>query len=110
MIPIMNNNNYTEEVSLSTNCMPSTEQYAFILILSLKQGFPGGSDGKESTCNAGDPSLIPGLRNSPGKVNSYPLQYSCLGNPMERGAWYATVHGITKSQTQLRLSMHTHDL
>ena len=99
----MNNNDYTED-SLSTNYMPSTEQYAFILILSLKQGFPGGADSKESTCNAGDPSLIPG------KGNSYPLQYSCPGNPMERGAWYATVHGITKSQTQLRLSMHTHDL
>ena len=90
--------------------MPSTEQYAFLLILSLKQGFPGGSDSKESTCNAGGPSLIPRLRNSPGKGNSYPLQYSCQGNSMEGGAWLTTVHGVTKIRTRLRLSTHTHDL
>ena len=62
-------------------------------------GFPGGSDGKEFTCNAGDPGLIPGLGRSPGGGNSYPLQYSCLGNLTDRGAWQATVQGDAKSRT-----------
>ena len=56
-------------------------------------GFPGGSDGKESTCNAGDLGLILGLRRSTGEGNSYPLQYFCLENPKDREAWQATVHG-----------------
>ena len=64
-------------------------------------GFPGGSEGKASACNAGDPGLIPGLRRSPGEENSNPLQYSCLENPMDREAWWATVHGVTKSQKRL---------
>ena len=64
-----------------------------------KGGFPGGSDSKESVCNAGDLSSIPGLGRSPGEGNGYSLQYSCLDNPMDRGAWWATVHGITKSWT-----------
>ena len=55
----------------------------------------GGSDGRESACNAGDPGLIPGLGRSPGEGNGNSLQYSCLGNPVDRGAW-ATVHGVTK--------------
>ena len=63
--------------------------------------FPDGSDGKESACNVGDPGLITGLGRSPGEGSSNPLQYSCLENPMDRGAWQATVHGVTKSQTQL---------
>ena len=62
-------------------------------------GFRGGSDGKESACNVGDPGSIPGSGRSPGEVNGYPLQYSCLENPMDRGAWQATVHGVTKSWT-----------
>ena len=56
-------------------------------------GFPGSSDGKESACNAGDPSLIPGLGRSPGERNGNPLKYSCLENPMDKGAWHATIHG-----------------
>ena len=64
-------------------------------------GFPGGSDSKEPACNEGDPGLIPGLGRSPGEGNGYPLQYSFLENSMDRGAWRATVHGVTKSQTQL---------
>ena len=64
-------------------------------------GFPGGSDGKESACNAGDPGLIPGLGRLPGEGNGNLLQYSCLENSMDRGAWWATVHGVTKSQTRL---------
>ena len=60
------------------------------------QGFPGDSDGKESACNAGDPGLVPGLGRAPGEGNSNPLQYSCLENPIDRGAWQATVHGVRK--------------
>ena len=55
--------------------------------------FPGGSDGKESACNAGDTGSIPGLGRSPGEGNGNPLQYSCLQNSMDRGAWWATVIG-----------------
>ena len=55
--------------------------------------------GKESACNAGDLDLIHGLGKSPGGGHGNPLQYSCLQNPMERGAWWATVHWVTKSQT-----------
>ena len=61
-----------------------------------KQGFPGGSEGKESACNPGDPGLIPGLRRSPGEGNGYPLQYSCLENSMDREDWWAIVHGVAK--------------
>ena len=57
--------------------------------------FPGGSDGKASVYNAGDPGSIPGLGRSPGERNGNPLQYSCLNNPTNRGAWQATVHGVT---------------
>ena len=63
------------------------------------RGFPGVSDGKESACNAGDLGLIPGLGRSRGEGNGNPLQYSCLENPMDGGAWWATVHGVTESDT-----------
>ena len=59
-------------------------------------GFPRGSDGKESACSAGDLGLIPRLGRSPGEGNVYPLQYSCLEDAMDRGAWQAVVHGVTK--------------
>ena len=59
-------------------------------------GFPGGSDGKESACNAGNLGSIPGLGRSPGEGKGYLLQYSDLENSMDRGAWWATVHGVTK--------------
>ena len=62
--------------------------------------FPGGSDGKASVCNAGDLGSIPGLGRYPGEGNGNPLQYSRLENPMDRGAWEATVHGLAKSQTR----------
>ena len=62
-------------------------------------GFPGGSDGKASSCNVGDLGWIPGLGRSPGEENGHPLQYSCLENSMDGGAWWATVHGVTKSWT-----------
>ena len=61
--------------------------------------FPGGSDSKVSAYNAEDPGSIPGLGRSPGEGNGNPLQCSCLENPMDGGAWWATVHGATKSQT-----------
>ena len=60
---------------------------------------PGRSDDKESACNAGDSGLIPGSGRFPGEENGYPLQYSCLENPKDRGVWQATVYGVEKSQT-----------
>ena len=60
-------------------------------------GIPGDSDGKASACNAGDLGLIPGSKRSPGEGNGNPLQYSCLENSMDRGAWWAIVHGAAKS-------------
>ena len=73
----------------------------FIVQLSNPPGFPGGLDAKEFTCNVGDLGPIPGLGRSPGEGNSYPLQYSCLENSMDRGAWQAILHRVTKSRTRL---------
>ena len=70
--------------------------------------FAGGAEGKASACNAGDLGSIPGLGRPPGEGNGNPLQYSCLENPMDGGAWGATVHGVAKSRT--RLSNFTHSL
>ena len=64
--------------------------------------FQGGSDGKESACNAEDLGLIPGLGRSPGEGNGYPFQYSYLENPMDRRAWRAMVPGVAKRRTQLK--------
>ena len=64
-------------------------------------GFPGGSVVKNPPANAGDAGSVPGLRRYPGKRNDNSLQYSCLGNPMVRGTWQATVHEVTKSKTKL---------
>ena len=64
-------------------------------------GFPGGSEVKAPACNAGDLGSIPGLGRSPGEGNGNSLQYSCLENPMDRGAWWATGHGVAKSRTRL---------
>ena len=61
---------------------------------------PGGSDGKESACDVGDLGSTPGSGRSPGDANDNPLQYSGLENPMDRGSWWAIVHGVTKDQTQ----------
>ena len=63
-------------------------------------GLPGGSDGEESVCSSGDLGLIPGLGRSPGGGHGYRLQYSCWEHPMDRGAWWATVHGVAKSGTR----------
>ena len=78
-----------------------------IVILNLS-GFPGSSGVKAAACNVGDPGLIPRLGRSPGEGNGNTLQYSFLENPMDGGAWWATVHGVTKSQT--RLIDFTHSL
>ena len=76
--------------------------------LSACLGFPSDSVGKELTCDAGDTGLIPGSGRCPGGGHGNPLQDSCLENPMDRGAWSATVHGVTKSRTWLkRWSTHT---
>ena len=74
---------------------------------SIEKGFPGDSDGTESACNVGDLGLTPGLGRSLGEGHGNPCQYSCLENPMEREAWWATVLQVAKSHTIDCLS-HTH--
>ena len=69
----------------------------YLNALQIIQGFPGGSDGKESACNTGDLGSIPELGRSPGEGNGNPLQYSCLENPMDGGAWQNSVPGVTNS-------------
>ena len=64
-----------------------------------RNNFPGGSVVKNLLAHAGDMGLIPGLGRSPGEGNGIPLQYSCLGNPMDRGAWLSVVHGVPNRQT-----------
>ena len=68
-------------------------------------GFPGGSDSKESACSVGNLGLIPGLGRFPGGGNGYPLKYSCLENPMDRGARWAIVHGVAESDATEQLSL-----
>ena len=75
--------------------------YVNYISVKLKKGFPGSSAGKESTCNAGDPSSIPQLGRSPGEGNNYPLQYCGLENAMDGEGGQATVHGIAKSRRRL---------
>ena len=65
------------------------------------EGFPVGSDSKESACSAGSPGFVPGLRRSPGEGNGDPLKYSCQENPVDLGVWRSTVHGFAKSWTGL---------
>ena len=76
-----------------------------LLNLLYIMGFPGGSDGKESACNAGDPGLNPGSGRSPGEENDYPLQNSCLKNPMDKGSWQACGK---ESATIEQLNTHTY--
>ena len=81
-----------------------THRYARLSLKSLLNKWvkvPSGSEGKASACSAGDSGSIPGLGRSPGEGNGNPFQYSCLENSMDRGAWWATVHGVTKSRTRL---------
>ena len=91
--------------------LPATTQYHKRQVLHItnlgkdlpggKEGFPSGSDGKVSACNAGDPGSIPGLGRSPGEGNGNPFQHSCLENPMDGGTWQATVRGVAKCLTRL---------
>ena len=94
-------------VNASRNTEKPSQQLLLIHRDSVTMGFPGGSAGKESTCNAGDLGSIPGLGRSPGEGNSYTLQYSCLESSLDIGAWQVTVHGVTKSQTQVN-EFHFH--
>ena len=82
-----------------TQCPLSSMSFKWKVLSGM--GFPGGSEGKASACNAGDLGLIPGWRRSPGEGNGNLLQYPCLKNPMDGEAWWATVHAITKSWIQL---------
>ena len=75
---------YIKQISCIESKNNNLGQYFSLSIIQL--GFPGGSGGKESTCNAGDPGSIPGSGGSPGEGNANPFQYSCLGNPMDRGS------------------------
>ena len=79
----------------------SNQNTNLCICIYIYMGFSGGSDDKETACNAGDPGLISRSGRSPGEGHGNPLQYSCLKNPMDRGAWCAIVHGVTKSQTWL---------
>ena len=78
---------------------PRTFKCTVLIESSFPGGFPGCSEGRESACNTGAPGSIPGSRRSPGEGNGNPLQYSSLENSKDRGAWWATVHGVAKSQT-----------
>ena len=71
------------------------------LLFNMLLGFPCSSDGKEAACSAGNPGLIPGLGRSPEEGNGNSLQYPCLENLMDRGAWWAAVHGVAKSRARL---------
>ena len=73
----------------------------FLAICVSSVSFPGGSEGEASACSAGDPGPIPGSGKSPGEGNGNPLQYSCLENPTDEGAWWAAVHGVAESRTGL---------
>ena len=76
-------------------------KHTFRCMLACLKGFPGGSEVKTSVSNAGDPGSIPESGRSPGEGNGNPLQYSYLENPINRGTWQGTVHGITEGQTGL---------
>ena len=85
--------------------LPSSQQpqYKGIYTISIviNEDFVPSSVSKESACNAGDPGSIPGSRRSPGEGNGNPLQYSCLENSMDRGAWWAIVHGVARVRHDL---------
>ena len=73
--------------------------YYFYSVVYTVMGFPGGTDGKQSACNTGDPGLIPRLGSSPREGNGNPPQYSCVMNPVDSGAWQATPHVVAESWT-----------
>ena len=81
---------------ISSEALKKKSRWLSLLEGNHFTGLPWWFNGKESVCQAGDPCLIPGLERSPGEGNGYPLQYSCLENPTDGGAWWATVHGVMK--------------
>ena len=86
---------------LPDSCLPTVSSHGLSSMCTFPWSFTGVSNSKESACNAGVSGLIPGSGRPPGEGNGNPLQYSCLENPMDRGAWQATVHGVTNSWTEL---------
>ena len=97
----------------ATDLIWSYQWSSFVLGTYYLRGFPGASGGKASACNARDPAPIPGSGRSPGEGNGNPLQYSCLENSIDGGAWWATVHAIPKSRTRLSditFTFHFHAL
>ena len=100
------------KISLMQTDDSSGVNLLFLATINAIKSFPGGSVDKESACNAGDAGdvgSVRGYERSPGGGNGNPLQYSRLGNPMDRGAWQATVHSVTKNRKRLKwLSIHTH--
>ena len=98
---------WRKQKCISPSEISQTEKAKYCVIPIIRyHGLPCGSDGRKSACNASDLGSIPRSGRSPGEGNGNPLQYSCLENPMDRGAWQATVHQVAKSQTRLKkLSM-----
>ena len=106
-VPVETDSSLLSSAKVSDPMGSEPHLYFYLFILYFLKpftylGFPGGSNDKESACSAGDLGSISGSARSPGEGNGNPLQYSCLENPMDRGAWWASVPGAAKSQTRLK--------
>ena len=97
----ISSNEVDEPRACFTECSKSEKEKQYHILTHIYGIFPGGSEVKASASSVGDLGSIPGLESSPGEGNGNPLQYSCLENPMDREAWWATVHGVAKSRTRL---------